>query len=195
MRTISFILLERNIKKHESIWNDLTIFLHLIFQALTEFPTFVSRFTGFPRSHSTWEPFWFAWHLIYSQSGYQTNAISKNISTTQSTRLLKKDFSCQSLYLWWDPGAGIRQSVWKGYEQLSSVGVIAVLLGVHGVRGRVGDGDLQHHQPLVRQGEHLHAILISTWRERRQRGIETGNTHLLLSRRVVLIIIMNGAVR
>lgn len=29
------------------------------------FVTLVSRLTGFPRSHSTWEPFWFAWHLIW----------------------------------------------------------------------------------------------------------------------------------
>jgi len=28
------------------------------------FRTLLSRFTGFPRSHSTWEPFGFTWHLI-----------------------------------------------------------------------------------------------------------------------------------
>lgn len=68
------------------------------------------------------------------------------------------------LYLWWDPGAGVRQRVGQGDKQLSSMSVISVLVGVKGVRGHVGDGDLQHHQPLVRQGEHLHVILISAER-------------------------------
>lgn len=54
-----------------------------------------------------------------------------------------------SPYLWWDPGSGIGQSVWKGDKQLSGMSVISVLLRVQGVRGHVGDGDLQHHQPLV----------------------------------------------
>lgn len=31
--------------------------------------TLVSLFIGFPKSHSTWEPLVFAWHLICKQSG------------------------------------------------------------------------------------------------------------------------------
>lgn len=60
--------------------------LYLLFwqsSTVTEFTVFcfftlVFRFIGFPMSHSIWEPFWFAWHLIYSQWGYQTNTISKS---------------------------------------------------------------------------------------------------------------------
>lgn len=57
--------------------------------------------------------------------------------------------------------ASVRQCVWKGDEQLGSVSVVSVLLRVQWVRGHVGDGDLQHHQPLAGEGEHLHVVLIS----------------------------------
>lgn len=67
----------------------------------------------------------------------------------QTGIFLECSFSSTGSYLWWDPGAGIGQSVWKGDEQLSGVSVISVLIGVQGVRGHVGDGDLQHHQALV----------------------------------------------
>lgn len=39
--------------------------------ALLGLLTVVPCFIGFPRSHSIWEPFGFAWHLIYSQTGKQ----------------------------------------------------------------------------------------------------------------------------
>lgn len=91
-------------KKHQKLWkykkwfNNSVIFMATSFifnpdsPPLPCFLTLVSRFTGFPRSHSTWEPFWFAWHLIYNQSEYQTNTISKK---TEIQNLAKKDFSCR----------------------------------------------------------------------------------------------------
>lgn len=39
--------------------------------------------------------------------------------------------------------------------------IVSILEGVQGVRGHVGDGDLQHHQPLVRQRQHLDTVLVS----------------------------------
>lgn len=65
------------------------------------------------------------------------------------------------LHLCWDPGAGVWQRVWKSDIQLCSVSIVSILLWVEGVRGKVGDCDLQHHQPLVGQGEHLDVIFIS----------------------------------
>lgn len=165
------ILKEGNIKRHESILHD-TPFILIHFQCwhssklwLLCLLTLVSRFTGFPRSHSIWEPFWFAWHLIYSWSGYQDVISAKTEIQTDVTSPLQH---CNT-YLRWDSGAGIRQSVWKGDEQLSGVSVVSVLLRVQRVRGHVGDGDLQHYQPLVRQGEHLHVILVSTWMGKKKR--------------------------
>lgn len=66
------------------------------------------------------------------------------------------------LYLRWDTGAGVRQRAREWDIQLGGVSVVAVLLRMQGVRGQVGDSDLQHHQPLIWQGEHLHAVLVST---------------------------------
>lgn len=115
--------------------------------------TVVFRFIGFPKSHSTWEPLVFAWHLICIQS----NQIKLKLTCFHFSVLLTLFLT---LYLCRDPGPRVRQRVWKRDEQLSGMGVVPILLGEQGVGWRIGDGDLQHHQTLVGQREHLHAVLI-----------------------------------
>lgn len=61
------------------------------------FLTLVSLFIGFPKSHSTWEPLVFAWHLICNQSRdfflfvcfFQTNLIAQSCFKVSAIPLKK----------------------------------------------------------------------------------------------------------
>lgn len=50
--------------------------------------TLVSLFIGFPKSHSTWEPLVFAWHLICKQPGVLGQKTSTQSETQTSLRFL-----------------------------------------------------------------------------------------------------------
>lgn len=69
--------------------------------------------------------------------------------------------------LWRDPGASIRQRVWEGDQQLSSMSIITIVVRAKRIRGHVCDGDFQHNQTLVCQRKDLHIVLIPS---RSQRG-------------------------
>lgn len=115
------------------------------------FLTLVSLFIGFPKSHSTWEPLVFAWHLICKQSKQMTVRGAKQL---QASAVYRPD-------LRWDSGACVGQSGWERDHDLGSMSIVSILKGLEGVRGHVGNGHLQHHQSLVRQRQHLHTIFIS----------------------------------
>lgn len=51
------------------------------------FLTLVSLFIGFPKSHSTWEPLVFAWHLICKRSRFFWG--TNDINTVKGTKSLE----------------------------------------------------------------------------------------------------------